>query len=275
MVKNKYRKNRISVIIVILLAFLFTIIYLTFASLTNHNSSYSNLVETGIHFHGENMRFSSSCIYNTGQEFDISISDNMQNYESAHLKRVLAFSGVFQHNSKRPFGLWITERSFQIPHVYINPDMYKLNIGNTCQRAGWHNSNNSLTMLGFNSQVFSLDLFPFKKRKSTPLISSRNDTTLLHNGFFSLRSFPAYSPGILFENKYGVQNDIIDPGDPPDGDAIPVPDGFYFLLFLGVIYTSWKIKILLAKKGKIKYYGNKNRANLNLKLFSESKSTNH
>jgi len=72
----------------------------------------------------------------------------------------------------------------------------------------------------------------------------------MYHDFYSLKSFPAYLPGIQLGNQFGVQNYIIDPGDPPDGDAIPVPDGFYFLLFLGVIYTSCKTKTLLTKKRK-------------------------
>ena len=239
---NKYRKNRISIIPFILLAFLFTIIYLTVASLTNHNSTYTNLVETGIHFNGEIMRFSSSCNLNSGQDYDISISDIIKNYESVHLKRELTFSGAFQQDSKRHSDLWRDERSIPKAQMHINQEMYQMNVGITGQRTGWHYLNNTPTMSCLNSQEFTLSLFPRKRMNRTALINSRNDTTHMYHGFYSLKSFPAYLPGIQFGNQYGVQNDIIDPGDPPDGDAIPVPDGFYFLMFLGVIYTSCKIK---------------------------------
>ena len=240
----KYRKNRISVIIVILLAFLFTIIYLTIASLTNYDSTYSNFVETGIHFHGEMLRLSSSCNHTPGQDLDISISDIIQNYESVHIKRKLTFSGAFQQNSIRPLDLWIAERSIQNAQVYINPDLYQMNVENLGQRAGWNNLNNSLSMLGLNSHEFTFSLFPRKRMNKNVLINSHNDTTQLRNGFYSLMSFPVYRTGISLENQYEVPNEIIDPGDQPDGDAIPVPDGFYFLLFLGVIYTTWKMKII-------------------------------
>jgi len=241
-----YRKNRISVIIVILLAFLFTIIYLTIASLKYHDSTYSNLVETGIHFHGEMMKFSSACNHTPGQDLDISISDIIQNYESFHFKRGHAFSWAFQQNSICPSGLWISERSIPRNQVHINPDMYPMNAGNTVQRAGLRNLNNSLTMSGLNLQEFTLSLFPRKRMNRNALINSCNDTTQLRKGFYSLMSFPVYRTGISLENQYEVPNEIIDPGDQPDGDAIPVPDGFCFLLFLGVIYTSWKMKIINA-----------------------------
>ena len=239
-----YRKNRISVIIVILLAFLFTIIYLTIASLKYHDSTYSNLVETGIHFHGEMMKFSSACNHTPGQDLDISISDIIQNYESFHFKRGHAFSWAFQQNSICPSGLWISERSIPRNQVHINPDMYPMNAGNTVQRAGLRNLNNSLTMSGLNLQEFTLSLFPRKRLNRTVSLNFRNDTNQLRNGFYSLMSFPVYRTGISLENQYEVPNEIIDPGDQPDGDAIPVPDGFYFLLFLGVIYTTWKMKII-------------------------------
>ena len=245
-----YSRNRISVIIVILLAFLFTIIYLTVASLTNHNSTYTNLVETGIHFNGEIMRFSASCNLNSGQDYDISISDIIQNYESIHLKRGLTFSRAFQQDSKRHSDLLIAERSFKKACVYFTPDMYQTNVGNTGQRNGRHELNSSLTMSGLYSQEFTLSLFPRKRINRNVLINSNNDTTNMYHDFYSLKSFPSYLPGIQLGNQFGVQNDIIDPGDPPDGDAIPVPDGFYFLMFLGVIYTCWKIKILVKEVRK-------------------------
>jgi len=237
-----YRKNRISVIIVILLAFLFIIIYLTVASLTNHNSAYTNLVETGIHFNGEIMRFSSSCNQNPGKDYDISISDIIQNYESVHINRGLAFSGAFQNNSIRPSGLWIAEKSIPKAQVHINQEMYQMNVGNTGQRTGWYYLNSSPTMSGLNSQEFTLSLFPRKRINRNALINSHNDTTQLRNGFYSIRSFPAYKQNLLLENQYGIQNEIIDPGDPPEGEVIPVSDGLYILLFLGMIYTIWKIK---------------------------------
>jgi hypothetical protein len=250
-----YRKNRISVITVILLAFLFTIIYLTDASLTNPNSTYSNSDETGIHFHGEIMRFSTSCNLNSGQDYDISISEIIQNYESVQLKSDPTLSGAFQQDSKRHSGLWIAERSFQKASVCFTTDMYQTNVGNMGQRNGRYYLNNSPTMSCLNSQEFTLSLFPHKKMNRTVLINSRNDTTHMYHGFYSLKSFPAYLPGIQLGNQYGVQNDIIDPGDPPDGDAIPVPDGFYFLLFLGVIYTCCKININNKKEERINIRG--------------------
>lgn len=75
--------------------------------------------------------------------------------------------------------------------------------------------------------------------------SSNNDNTVTQNYGFSAITLDL---SIFDEltNRQGASNEnpdpVTDPGEEPVGPPIPVPDGFWFMLLLGVSYVVWKLK---------------------------------
>jgi hypothetical protein len=235
---NKFKWNTTSFLIIVLLASFISVIYLNIASLADDQSAYANFKDTNVHFHGENMRYSSSGTSYTTQDVDFPNLDLSQNFHSPLFNKKVPF----HMNSIRPSIYYLTKSTDQNSQVQLQSSISPVNFINSVYQNNEQTSNSSLIFNSFNKQAFTLKLFPGKRIKSHSLINSQFDTTHQNTEFHDLNSIPAFKSKNSFVNYYGVQNDFIDPGDPPDGDEIPVPNGTYFLLILSAIYACWKIK---------------------------------
>jgi hypothetical protein len=239
---NKIKVNNTSFFIVVLVASFIAVIYLNIESLADDHSIHANFRDTGIHFHGEIMRYASSCASYPNQDVDFPNSDLSQNYYSPLFNKRLLFSAPLQQSSIRFTTSYATNSTYQKNHIQLHSTLSLTNLINTGTQNNRQNTNNSFVLSGFNPQAFTSNLFPGKRMQRHSITYFRDDTTKQHLEFHVLNSFPVSNTNISYVNYSGVQDDIIDPGDQPDGDEIPVPNGTYFLLFLSAIYACWKIK---------------------------------
>lgn len=128
---------------------------------------------------------------------------------------------------------------FQISNAFHTND-YR-DITKSCS----NNHNYFSQSVSFNE--YPLELFKLKSKrvKNDNSTNSQENTSQQHNGFYSYYSESLFARNNPFENNYNSQDIIIDPGDPPEGNPIPVQDGTYILFFLVGIYGIWKIKLYL------------------------------
>lgn len=239
---NRLKGNSTLFLIGILLVSFIVVIYLNVISLTDNHSTYANFKDTGIHFHGEIMRNSTPGTGCSDPDVGFPNSDLSQDYQSPLFHKKLPFSVSLQQH---PIGFstsYAAKSAYQKNYTQLHPMLSPGNFINASKQNRGQNPNSSWIVSGFSSQTFTSGLFPGKKIRSHKLITPQNDSTQQHEEFHVLHSLPASNADVAFVNYYGVQNDIIDPGDPPDGDEIPVPNGTYFLLVLSCIYACWKIK---------------------------------
>jgi len=239
---NKFKMNTTSFFIVILLAAFIAVIYLNIESLADDHSIHANFRDTGIHFHGEIMRYASSGASFANQDVDLPNSDLSQNYHSPFFNKGLLFSASLQQSSIRLSTSYATNSTYQKNHIQLHSTLSLMNLINTGTQNNEQNPNSSFVLSGFNSQAFTSNLFPGKRMQRHSIIYFRDDTTKQHLEFHVLNSIPSSNTNVSFVNYSGVQDDIVDPGDQPDVDEIPVPNGTCFLLLLSVIYACWKIK---------------------------------
>lgn len=236
-------KNTILVTIITLIGILVIFVLFQKEIQLDCETSSHNLFESGINIRGGIKHVSEINYYSYYDNSNFMPEFSTTN-DLIEIKNNGAFSVPFSENANYNEILPELNNSFHIDQVQvinaIQPNNYR-GMG----QSSYSNDANSFSQ-SIRSNKYSIPLLKLnlkrKKNVSSTISISQENTTKQHYGFYSYNFESSNTTGGSFENNYGIQYVIVDPGDPPDGNPIPVPDGTYFLVLQAVFYGIWKKK---------------------------------
>ena len=149
------------------------------------------------------------------------------NYKSVELNSKVELSGSFFQKTDVPWRTFVEKSCQQNNSNTLDPAFgTSMNLYNTER----------------SDQFSDMQTYSFNLRGEKVV---RFASTSQQHGFYSthsdINSMSIYSPAY---NNSGKRSVIGGPGDQPNTNPIPIPDGAFTLLFMVAVYAGWKMRVL-------------------------------
>lgn len=233
-----YNKKTILITIVILIGSLVTFAFIQNEIQLNNETSNLSLMVPRINFHGK-FKHASEINYNISIMPEYEISNDL-----IDLKNTDACCFPFSESGNYYHALSVYNNLFQKNQLQNINSIYPNNYRNKT-KSHFNNHNSFSQSISFTEQPLELIKLNSKKEKNASLNILQKNSNHQHDAYYADDTELPYKIDRPFENNNKIQNLIVDPGDPPDGNPIPVQDGTCFLVFLVVVYGIWKFKFYL------------------------------
>ena len=232
-------KKTIFITIVILIGSLVIFAFIQKEIQLNNETSSQYLMEPGINIRGQIKHASEINEYS-----DYSNNNFMPEYAVSNDLIEIKNKGAsyFPSLESKYYFLALPEHK-NLFHTSYMQTSYTVSLNNfsVVTKTNSNNHNCFSQSISYNEQPLALLKLNSKREKNVSQTKSQENLNQQHNGFYGSDAEFHFTINKPLENNYSIQNVIVDPGDPPDGNPIPVQDGTYFLIFLITLYGVWKI----------------------------------